>query len=137
VGSVKVILLDTHAAIWFTTDAGLGKRSQAIADKALAEDDLAISAVSFWEISMLIAKRRLRSLDSATESRKRVLDSGVNEIPLTGDIAILAGNLEGLHGDPADRFIIATAMAHDAMLLTADQHLLEWRSRLRRQDAHK
>ncbi len=86
---------------------------------------------------MLIAKRRLRSLDSATESRKRVLDSGVNEIPLTGDIAILAGNLEGLHGDPADRFIIATAMAHDAMLLTADQHLLEWRSRLRRQDAHK
>jgi prevent-host-death family protein len=57
----EVILLDTHAAIWFTTDSGLGKRSQAIADHALADDRLAISAVSFWEISMLVAKRQ-RSL---------------------------------------------------------------------------
>jgi PIN domain nuclease of toxin-antitoxin system len=132
-----VILLDTHAAIWFTTDSGLGKRSQAIADDALADDRLAVSAVSFWEISMLVAKRRLRSLDSATELRKQVLNSGINEVPLTGDIAILAGNLEGLHGDPADRFVVATAIAYDATLVTADQRLLEWRNKLRRQNAEK
>jgi PIN domain nuclease of toxin-antitoxin system len=132
-----VILLDTHAAIWFTTDSGLGRRSQAIADAALADDRLAVSAVTFWEISMLIAKRRLRSLDSATALRKQVLDSGVEELPLTGDVAILAGNLEGLHGDPADRFIVATAIAHDATLITADATLLEWRSKLRRQNAEK
>jgi PIN domain nuclease of toxin-antitoxin system len=136
-GSVEVILLDTHAAIWFTIDTGLGRRSQAMADKALADDKLAISAVSFWEISMLIAKRRLRSLKSASELRTRVLDSGVNEIPLTGDLAILAGNLEGLHGDPSDRFIVATAIAHDATLLTADQRLLEWRNQLSRQNAER
>jgi len=136
-GSAEVILLDTHAAIWFTTDSGLGTRSQGIADKALADDYLAISAVSFWEIAMLVAKRRLRSVDSATELRKRVLDSGINELPVTGDIAIVAGNLEGLHGDPADRFIIATAIAHDAMLMTADQRLLEWHNKLKRQNAEK
>jgi PIN domain nuclease of toxin-antitoxin system len=130
-----VILLDTHAAIWFTTDSGLGKRSQAIADEALADDRLAISAVSFWEISMLVAKRRLRSLDSAVELREQILNSGVNEVSLTGDIAILAGNLEGLHGDPADRFILATAIAHDATLLTADTMLLKWRNKLKRLDA--
>jgi len=132
-----VILLDTHAAIWFTTDSGLGKRSQAIADQALADDRLAISAVSFWEISMLVAKRRLRSLDSAAELREQVLNSGVNEVPLTGDVAILAGDLEGLHGDPADRFIVATAIAYDATLVTADTILLKWRNKLRRQDAEK
>jgi PIN domain nuclease of toxin-antitoxin system len=136
-GSDEVILLDTHAAIWFTTDSGLGKRSQAIADDALAHDHLAISAISFWEVSMLVAKRRLRSLDSATELRKQVLDSGINEIPLTGDIAIVAGNLEGLHGDPADRLVVATAIVHGATLVTADQRLLEWRNKLRRQDAEK
>lgn len=136
-GSAEVILLDTHAAIWFTTDSGLGKRSQAIADEALANDRLAISAISFWEVSMLVAKRRLRSLDSATELRKQVLDSGINEVPLTGDIAIVAGNLEGLHGDPADRFVVATAIVHDATLVTADQRLLEWRNKLRRQNAEK
>ena len=132
-----MILLDTHAAIWFTTDSGLGKRSQAIADQALADDRLAISAVSFWEISMLVAKRRLRSLDSAAELREQVLNSGVNEVPLTGDVAILAGDLEGLHGDPADRFIVATAIAYDATLVTADTILLKWRNKLRRQDAEK
>jgi PIN domain nuclease of toxin-antitoxin system len=44
-GSAEVILLDTHAAIWFTTDSGLGRRSQAIADEALANDRLAVSAI--------------------------------------------------------------------------------------------
>jgi PIN domain nuclease of toxin-antitoxin system len=131
----QVILLDTHAAIWFTTDSGLGKRSQAIADEALADDRLAISAISFWEIAMLVAKRRLRSLDSAVELREQVLNAGVNEVSLTGDIAILAGNLEGLHGDPADRFILATAIAHDATLLTADSTLLKWKNKVRRFDA--
>jgi PIN domain nuclease of toxin-antitoxin system len=133
----QVILLDTHAAIWFTTDSGLGKRSQAIADHALADDRLAISAVSFWEVAMLVAKRRLRSLDSAADLRERVLNSGITEVPLTGDIAILAGNLDGLHGDPADRFIVATAIAHDATLMTADTILLKWRNKLGRQDAEK
>ena len=132
-----MILLDTHAAIWFTTDAGLGKRSQTIADRALADDQLAISAVSFWEVAMLVAKRRLRSLDSAADLREQVLNSGINEVPLTGDIAILAGNLDGLHGDPADRFIVATAIARDAALMTADAILLNWRNKLRRQDAEK
>ena len=132
-----MILLDTHCAIWFTTDSGLGKRSQAIADEALAADQLAISVISFWEISMLVAKRRLRSVDSASKLREVVLNSGINEIPLTGDIAILAGNLESLHGDPADRFIVATAIAHEATLMTADARLLEWRHKLRRQNAEK
>jgi PIN domain nuclease of toxin-antitoxin system len=86
---------------------------------------------------MLVAKRRLRSLDSAGELRRIVLDSGIHEAPLTGDIAILAGNLEGLHGDPADRFIVATAIARDATLITADQRLLGWRSKLKRHDADK
>jgi PIN domain nuclease of toxin-antitoxin system len=137
VGCAEVILLDTHAAIWFTTDSGLGKRSQAIADRALADDRLAISAVSFWEVSMLVAKGRLRSLNSAIELRDKVLNAGINEVPLTGDIAILAGNLEGLHGDPADRFIVATAITHDATLMTADKSLLEWRNKVRRQNADK
>jgi PIN domain nuclease of toxin-antitoxin system len=129
-----VILLDTHAAIWFITDSGLGKRSQVLADEALANDCLAVSAISFWEISMLIAKRRIRSLESAHRVRKQVLDSGITEVPLTGDIAILAANLD-LHGDPADRFIAATAITHEATLLTADQRLLGWRNKLRRQNA--
>jgi PIN domain nuclease of toxin-antitoxin system len=132
-----VILLDTHAAVWLLTDRGLGKKSQRIVDRALAEDRLAVSAFSFWELAMLVAKRRLRSTKSATELRARLLAGGMRELPLTGEIGILAAELEGLNGDPADRIIAATAIAHDATLMTADENLLRWRHRLRRQNAEQ
>ena len=57
-----MIVLDTHAVIWLTTDRGLGRHSQRIADKALSEDRLAISSISFWELAMLVAKGRLRAV---------------------------------------------------------------------------
>jgi PIN domain nuclease of toxin-antitoxin system len=132
-----VILLDTHAAIWLAIDEGLGRQSQRIVDKALADDRLAISAFSFWELAMLIAKRRLRALKSAGEQRTKMLAAGIRELLLTGDIAILADELENLNGDPADRIIAATAIAHDATLMTADANLLRWQHRLKRQDAEQ
>ena len=130
-----MILLDTHAAIWFAIDKGLGRQSQNRVDKALADDRLAISAFSFWELAMLIAKGRLRALKSAGEQRAKLIAAGIRELPLTGEIAILAAELDGLNGDPADRIIAATAIAHDAILMTADNNLLQWRHRLKRQDA--
>jgi PIN domain nuclease of toxin-antitoxin system len=108
-----------------------------MADKALADDRLAISAFSFWEFAMLIAKSRLRSLKSAGEQRAKLLAAGIRELPLTGEIAILAGEIENLNGDPADRIIAATAIAHNATLMTADANLLQWRHRLKRQDAEQ
>jgi len=30
-------------------------------DEALAQDDLAVSAISFWEVTMLVRQQRLRS----------------------------------------------------------------------------
>jgi PIN domain nuclease of toxin-antitoxin system len=131
-----VILLDTHVALWLTLDSkALGKQSRRIARQAAAANELAISAMSFWEIALLIAKRRLRPPETAQEMRRRIISEGAIELPLTGEIAILAGELEGLHGDPADRFIVATAIAHDAMLVTADDRLLQWRHGLRRHNA--
>ena len=136
-GRAQVILLDTHAAIWFAIDKGLGRQSQRIANKALADDCLAVSAISFWEMAMLIAKGRLRAIDSADETRAEMLAAGLRELPLTGDIAILAAQLQNLNGDPADRIIAATAIAHGAVLITADAKLLQWRHRLKRQDANQ
>ena len=131
-----MILLDTHVALWLTLDSNsLGKRSRRIAQRAATDNELAISAMSFWEIALLIAKRRLHPPESANDMRRRILDEGAIELPLTGQIAILAGELEGLHGDPADRFIAATAIAHDAILVTADDRLLRWRHSVRRHNA--
>lgn len=74
---------------------------------------------------------------SATDLRELLLGAGIREFPVNGDIAILAVGLSGLHGDPADRFIAASAIRHDATLVTADTRLLAWEHALRRQDARQ
>jgi PIN domain nuclease of toxin-antitoxin system len=132
-----VILLDTHVALWIATNTALGKQSRALVEQALAEDRLAISAISFWEISLLITKKRFETSKTAAALRTELLDTGIVELPLIGPIAILAVQLQNLHGDPADRFIAATAIAHDATLMTADSRLLRWRHAVRRQNAAK
>ena len=56
---------------------------------------------------------------------------------MTGQIGILAGELDGLPGDPADRIITATALLRGHTLLTADQRILGWSGTVRRQDARE
>ncbi len=133
-----MILLDTHVAIWMANDDKiLGSQSRDLILQAKKDQQLAVSAISFWEIALLVAKERLELTGDPSELRKDLIDSGVAELPLTGDIGILAVGLENLHGDPADRFIAATAIAHDATLVTADERLLGWRHKLRRQNAER
>src|SRR5437016_7777431 len=85
VGCAEVILLDTHAAVWILRDdAALGKKARSQAARALDDGELAISAISFWEIALLIARRRLRALDDPSETRRLMIQAGIREIPLTG-----------------------------------------------------
>ena len=133
-----MILLDTHALVWLDRGApelGLEARDQV--DVALREEGLAVSAVSFWEIATLCRRGRLR-IDRPLEAwRRGLIDIGLNEVPLDGETALAAGALSDLHGDPADRMIVATAMQSGAMLVTADRKILDWTGSLRRLDASK
>lgn len=136
-GRHEVILLDTHVIIWLTTDdPALGPESRAFYEQARENAELAVSAISFWELAMLVGKGRLSVETSPAQHRYRILAAGAQEIPVTGDIGIIAAGLN-LHGDPADRLIVATALAHDATLMTADKALLRWKNKLHRQDASK
>jgi PIN domain nuclease of toxin-antitoxin system len=71
------------------------------------------------------------------EWRDAVLTAGAIELPLDGMVAVRALDLAGLHDDPADRFIVATALVHDAAVMTADERLLDWRHGMNRYDARK
>jgi PIN domain nuclease of toxin-antitoxin system len=137
VGRDEVILLDTQVAVWITTEnPALGKLSRTLLQQAFESDRVVVSAISFWELAMLTAKRRLGSITSPSQHRATILSSAIQEVPLTGDIGILAAELD-LHGDPADRFIVATAIVHGATLLTADKALLRWKNKLARLNATK
>lgn len=131
-----MILLDTHVLIWLTKEsASLGQRSRAAYDRAIQNNEVAISVVSYWELGMLVAKGRLEAAHAPAYYRQNIRETAIIELPLTGDIAILAAELRLLHGDPADRFIAATALAHGATLMTADRRLLAWDGDLAREDA--
>jgi PIN domain nuclease of toxin-antitoxin system len=133
-----VILLDTHAAVWLANDdKALGEQSRTMALTANKENLLAVSAISFWEIALLGLKNRIELHSTPAALRRQLLDTGMLELPLTGDIALLAVELADLPGDPADRFIAATAIVHNAVLVTADAALLQSRRGMKRQDARK
>ena len=63
--------------------------------------------------------------------RDRLLDQGLVEVPVDGAIAARAGLLQDIHGDPADRLIVATAL-EGHRLVNADRGILEWPGRLSR-----
>jgi PIN domain nuclease of toxin-antitoxin system len=137
-GRDEVILLDTHALVWLVTqNPSLGRRAKSATSEALAASELAVSVISFWEIGLLVHRGRMSALRSPAEQRATILEAGALELPLTGEIALRAVELEGLPADPADRFIAATALVHNATLMTADEAILGWRHTLRRRDASK
>lgn len=130
------LLLDTHVALWLLDDdPKLGRESVRLVEQATSDGAVFVSAISFWEIGLLIGKNRLELPMDVLQWRNAVLDLGVSEIPLTGDIGIISTELEGLPADPADRMIVATALAHEATLTTADARILDWQGALDRQDA--
>ena len=122
-----MIILDTHALVWMDAGAAsLGKRAIQMIDQALADDALAVSAISFWEVGMLINKGRL-SMDFPPDVwRKDLLSRGLVELPMDGKTGVDAANLQNFHGDPADRIIVATTLLTGASLVTADKKILKW-----------
>ena len=84
---------------------------------------------------MLAAKERIVMGVPVPQWRLDLLQSGLVEITLDGQVGIAAAHLEGFHSDPADHMIVASAIANGAALLTADQRILDWPGKLDRHDA--
>jgi PIN domain nuclease of toxin-antitoxin system len=118
------LLLDTHIWIWHIgTPDKLRKRvADAIEDRA---NELWLSPVSIWELSVLVEKGRIELDDDLDAWVSRALANGaVREAPLTNDVALEVSKLRFSHRDPADRFIAASAKVFDLTLVTADSRLL-------------
>lgn len=119
-----MIVLDTHVLYWLATDdPALGVETRGLIARALTTEEVAASAISYWELAMLAEKGRIEA-DDIEEMRRIAIESGIAELPLDGATAVLAARLDGFHKDPADRMIAATAMKNDACLLTADARIL-------------
>ncbi len=133
-----MILLDTHVLVWLDeANPRLGDESLSQIDAAFHSGDLAVSAISFWEVGMLIVKERIRLEMDPVVWRSDLLEQGLIEFPVSGEIGILAAGLRNFHGDPADRLIAATALKNSAALMTADSGLLSSALASKRLDARR
>jgi len=133
-----VILLDTHVLVWLDeASSRLGSDAAVQIDTAFQAGEVAVSAISFWEVAMLVEKCRIRMDMDLSVWRNDLIEQGVTELPVTGEIGIKAAGLKSFHGDPADRLIADTALQHSLTLLTADEKLLSCKLAVKRQDASK
>ena len=131
------MLLDTQAVMWLRLgDPRLGPQSRLEIEREWQSGEVYVSAITFWEIAMLIDKGRITFPEDVLSWRREQLVQGLIEIPVTGEIAARAGALSDIHGDPADRIIIATAL-EGHLLTTSDRRILAWPGPLQRLDARQ
>ncbi len=95
---------------------------------------VAVSAITFWEVGMRVQKGQLDLGFDLHTWRRNLLEEGLFELAVDGDVAVRAGLLSNMHGDPADRIIVATAL-EGHQLVTADRRILDWPGHLIRLDA--
>lgn len=124
-----MLLLDTHVLVWLDQGSDfLGNRARRLIEEAYHQEEVGVATVSFWEIGMLMEQERLEFDGQLPEWRVALLNSGFQEIPADGSIALVAAGLRNFAGDPVDRLIAATTLAEEARLVTADDRLLGHRS---------
>lgn len=128
-------LIDTHALIWVLTEnPKLGRKARAAIDKAIIEESLYVSVMSFWEIERKKTDGKMQPLKHVSAIELTSSDVGITDIPVSASIAIRAAGLR-VNKDPIDAIIVATAITHDLTLITADAAILGWKGRLKRLDA--
>ena len=118
------LLLDTHIWIWSNVEAHK-LSSEVMRELSSPENERYLSAVSVWEVILLLEKKRVQlNGDLGEWFEKSKLELGLIEVPLNWEIAHEIRNTILGYRDPADRFLVATAKVYDLTLVTADERLM-------------
>lgn len=114
-----MIILDTHIWLrWLSVDEPL---PATLVKKIEQAPDLSVSAISCWEVAYLAKRGRVELSLPIKEWLHAALElSGVTMLPIDTEIARIAAGLPDHHRDPADRFIIASALHHKAKIISFD-----------------
>ncbi|MBN1422573.1 MAG: type II toxin-antitoxin system VapC family toxin [Planctomycetes bacterium] len=125
-----MIVLDTHAWVWFLSDPErLSGRAREVISAARESAEILVSSISAWEVALLVRRKRLGlSLDVADWIARAEALPFLRFIPVDNGIAIGSVLLPPpIHADPADRIIIATAISLRSPVVTKDAKIRRYR----------
>jgi PIN domain nuclease of toxin-antitoxin system len=119
-----VLLLDTH--VWFWSIAApehLERKVRARLQRA--QGKVWLSPISVWELMVLAQRGRVRlDADPRLWIREALERAPLEEAVLNNDVALRSREVALPHDDPADRFLVATALSYGLTLVTADEILI-------------
>ena len=116
-----MIVVDTHVLVWTSADGSeLGAQARRQIQDAWSSGRVGASAMTFWEVALLVERQRIRLPVSTLVWRHDWMQAGLVEHPVDGEIGVRSVHLELPRRDPAGRIIAATASCHGATLVTAD-----------------
>ena len=116
------LLLDTNVLLWWL--GGAERLSEeAVAEISNSVNNVVVSAVSVWEISI---KRSLGKLTIDGDVCQHVREQWFRELPVDFGHAAEVENLPWHHKDPFDRLLVAQARCEGLTLVTADQALAKY-----------
>jgi len=118
------LLLDTHIWLWsFREPHKLSSEvHQAIEDP---RNSRFLSPISIWEAILLLEKKKILITEDFGQFFEQTRsDLDLQEAPLDWKVVHEMRSMMLGYKDPADRFLAATARAHDMTLVSADQRLL-------------
>lgn len=125
----KGFLLDTCAIIWIANFAPVSRKvAIMVSENSASQDRLSVSAMSAWEIGMLVAKGRLPTTKYAlTWFNEFVAQMGALVLETSPTVLVASSYLPApIHNDPTDRILIATAREHDLTIITRDRAILAY-----------
>jgi PIN domain nuclease of toxin-antitoxin system len=118
---MTTVLLDTHVVHWWSAEPE--RVSHAAADALEQADELAIAAISWFELAWLARNERI-VVTTPLGSWLARLAGQLRTVGITPAVAETAVSLpSSFPGDPADRLIYATAVEHGWRLITKDRRL--------------
>ncbi|MFP5078140.1 type II toxin-antitoxin system VapC family toxin [Rhizobium sp. YIM 134829] len=122
-------LLDTCAMLFIARDEPVSRPVASLLGALPSyPTEIALSAFSAWEIGLLVAKGHLTlERDPLTWFRIAASRFDVEVLVPTPSVLVAASFLpEPMHGDPADRILIATARENDLTIITRDRAILAY-----------
>ena len=119
---MALVLLDTHAFLWWLADdAKLGTAArEVIGDPATV---VYVSAATAWEIAV---KREAGRLVAPGNVARWISDNDFAELPITVEHAVAAAELPKHHRDPFDRMLVAQARVEDLTLVSHDEAVAKY-----------